>query len=206
VRRRLFTLASCAGLLLCLAACIQWFRGRHYADVVWRVWVAEGDSSVTGRKWMLRTGYDGILLIRVAMQPPEPPRQTAFRTKMASMAERGWFIETSDKPLSLNLAPQRPIYATGPGEYGELLGVQYLWAPRPGEDTMMLKLPFWLLLAVTAATPGAWVIVRIWNRCRAGVRRRGGLCTQCGYDLKGNASGICPECGSAVKGNKEAVR
>ena len=29
-------------------------------------------------------------------------------------------------------------------------------------------------------------------------RRRRGLCTECGYDLTGNASGKCPECGVPV--------
>ena len=29
-------------------------------------------------------------------------------------------------------------------------------------------------------------------------RRRQGLCTECGYDLRGNVSGRCPECGVHV--------
>jgi len=30
-------------------------------------------------------------------------------------------------------------------------------------------------------------------------RRNRGLCVQCAYDLRGNASGICPECGTKVE-------
>lgn len=31
------------------------------------------------------------------------------------------------------------------------------------------------------------------RRC---LRRRRGICVECGYDLTGNVSGICPECGA----------
>lgn len=35
-----------------------------------------------------------------------------------------------------------------------------------------------------------------WGRCAFRRRRRRGLCTACGYDVRGSPSGVCPECGT----------
>ena len=52
-----------------------------------------------------------------------------------------------------------------------------------------LSVPFWFLLAATAAPPGLWLILR-------GRRRKGsGRCPKCGYDLRASPD-RCPECGT----------
>lgn len=60
-------------------------------------------------------------------------------------------------------------------------------------DWYVLMIPLWvpaaLLVAVSAAL---W-----WRPLVVARRRRRGCCTNCGYDLRGNAGRICPECGTA---------
>jgi hypothetical protein len=48
------------------------------------------------------------------------------------------------------------------------------------------------LLSCLLLLPAAAAAVR---REQVRQRQKAGLCTQCGYDLKGNRSGVCPECG-----------
>ena len=52
--------------------------------------------------------------------------------------------------------------------------------------------PYWLLVALTAAAPFR-ALVRFRRRCTRACR---GLCVSCGYDLRGTP-GRCPECGAA---------
>jgi predicted amidophosphoribosyltransferase len=55
----------------------------------------------------------------------------------------------------------------------------------------MLVLPYWLLAALTASAPLAWVISRLvrFNRPAHG------QCSRCGYDLRATPE-RCPECGA----------
>ncbi len=53
---------------------------------------------------------------------------------------------------------------------------------------LVLNMATYSLMWVTA--------VRAAGGCRGLIRRRGGRCAKCGYDLRGSESGRCPECGS----------
>lgn len=54
----------------------------------------------------------------------------------------------------------------------------------------------WLVVAVLAGLPAAWLGVRI----RRGVRVRRGHCFNCGYDLRASPE-RCPECGTSIPSN-----
>ena len=61
----------------------------------------------------------------------------------------------------------------------------------------------WFDLPPIPATAFPFVVAVVawygWDRpteLRA-ARREKGLCSRCGYDLRGNVSGVCPECGTA---------
>jgi hypothetical protein len=57
--------------------------------------------------------------------------------------------------------------------------------------------PYWAMAAATGFVPAVWVRLFV----RRVYRRRNGLCTRCGYDLR--ASGErCPECGASFKAAK----
>jgi hypothetical protein len=59
--------------------------------------------------------------------------------------------------------------------------------------------PIWPGLAAdTAFYAGAWWLILLApRRIRRVLRKRGGRCVKCGYDLAGLAqAGACPECGT----------
>ncbi|HEY7115307.1 MAG TPA: hypothetical protein VH475_01905 [Tepidisphaeraceae bacterium] len=75
---------------------------------------------------------------------------------------------------------------------------------RGGLDFLELQVSWWLVVAITAWLPARWPFYR-GRRLRAARRHEGGLCEQCGYDLRGLASDRCPECGHLVAAPSEGV-
>jgi hypothetical protein len=55
----------------------------------------------------------------------------------------------------------------------------------------IVRVPYWLIVGLTAILPIRWWLDR---RRRAG-RRGSGRCVECGYDLRGTTGLRCPECG-----------
>ncbi|MFZ4576147.1 MAG: hypothetical protein ACOYN0_17315 [Phycisphaerales bacterium] len=89
---------------------------------------------------------------------------------------------------------------TTPGGGGPVYQDQLMLSPtfRPSGLAASLPLrPIWTgLLGNTAFWLLAWGVWRHGGaRVRATARRRRGVCTECGYDLKGDYSTGCPECG-----------
>ncbi len=63
----------------------------------------------------------------------------------------------------------------------------FYWHDRPYGWTMML--PLWVPFLFLSIWPTTATVQ--WLRAKPIV----GLCTACGYDLRGSPSGVCPECG-----------
>ena len=61
-----------------------------------------------------------------------------------------------------------------------------------------VRIPLWLVFLLSAA-PAAWLWLRALGHTTAIYRETRGLCSGCGYDLRGNVSGRCPECGKETK-------
>lgn len=61
-----------------------------------------------------------------------------------------------------------------------------------------LSVPLWLLVLVFGAFPLWWG----WPSARRKRRARRGLCSACGYDLRGSVGSECPECGGAYVSGK----
>jgi len=64
---------------------------------------------------------------------------------------------------------------------------------QPGR---VYTVPFWFMALVFGVAPGLWLRVRWqeWRRARRHRRWEGGVCPECGYDLRATP-GRCPECG-----------
>lgn len=67
----------------------------------------------------------------------------------------------------------------------------YRWPDR------IVGAQFGTWIIAIAAGPAAWAMAGRLVRQRCKLPRKG-ICTSCGYDLRGNFSGICPECGESV--------
>ena len=57
------------------------------------------------------------------------------------------------------------------------------------------------LVPVAVAIGCVPLLITLYPRYRALLRRRKSQCVECGYCLFGNTSGICPECGKTTKVN-----
>ena len=86
-----------------------------------------------------------------------------------------------------------------------LIAMPIFWpADSPQKDGDSLGLVIWCvafpIFVATASYPLVVLAAVLALRRTAGFR--GGLCSECGCDLAGNASGVCPECGSRVRGQE----
>jgi hypothetical protein len=175
--RHLFTLCSAVSLLLCVAACVLWVRGRWVADDY--TWVRDrGDTSIMTRI----SCASGVLGI------------TRNRTTYAATEEAGRYRERlANTPGWGHTSLQGNVY-TSRG---------YLWPQlhrRSGANRAMsfrwwiLELPMWMPFTLTLIAPS----VAAARGGRRRHRRQRGLCESCGYDLRASPE-RCPECGTPAK-------
>jgi hypothetical protein len=91
------------------------------------------------------------------------------------------------------------------GEYdpAQLPAIRDQWHRRL--DVPIRSIPYWPLVAVTAAGPVVWAVtgVRRWRTRRW--RLAGNLCIACGFDLRATPD-RCPECGTAAGGQPNPAR
>jgi hypothetical protein len=72
---------------------------------------------------------------------------------------------------------------------------------RPGGSAaLQFLLPAYSIAAFASLVASTVVFLRhSYLRGERELRRRQGLCPECGYDLTANVSGVCPECGTAPR-------
>lgn len=167
MRRVLIGLFCAPMLVAALGAAVLWARSYSHCDVLWHQRGPRDRLEVTSEFGLIVIEWEGSL-------------------RTVPKADWVYF----DKPL-----PRRWQKVRGPlgfSAYHESVRHYLLAAPTP---LWGVTLPH-LFLVILLAMPGiAWLVRRRREIVRQ-IRGRGGLCRQCGYDLRGSTSGICPECGT----------
>ena len=177
--RRLLNLLTPVSLLLCVAAAAMW--ARSYLMIETLVYQPRTSG------YSLASSHGDAAFKRVRDQAPDVRRWRYY----AHSARTGRYRMSRDN----RRYPGGFWWETGRIN-GNLDGngklITYPYAS--------LIVPYWSLVAATAALPAARLALRIRRRRRTAP----GHCPACGYNLTGNTSGVCPECGTIA--TLEAMR
>ena len=172
--RRLFTLCSAASLVLCVAATALWARGLFRNDQ----WTRVSDDPVAGEVSILRVDAgNGRLAVRHDFD------RRSRRTEAVVEWDHGAWPAGGPSHLDVawfSFVRVPPITIAG---------------RTAGPDIRAVELRLWPVVALTAVLPFLWLVARR----RSGRRAGGGLCPQCGYDLRATPA-RCPECGTEYAG------
>jgi hypothetical protein len=193
--RRLFNTAALLSGLLCAAVVMLWVRGRLTGDVycfrasdevdVTPAAPMVGPDQVWRRQWSLHGGAGRLALVRRELQEQ-------------SVSPRGCIsLPPRDAVPDLNALPGTGDFSRWAGGFSFFRRDKQPFSRPPVSGWywgyLVIAVPCWALVLVTAVAPLAWV--RGWRRRRRERRRASrGQCVRCGYDLRASA-GQCPECG-----------
>lgn len=171
MHRGLFTLCSAVSLLLCVAVCVLWVRGRHQRDVL-----------------TLKLGEHRVLWVETVQDGGfEFVQQTGAPS---GVFQSGWITAEPTGPLPASTRH-------GFGAVSTTLPVSY----DGGQSATVIGLtavtiPTYMLALLTALLPTVWISIA-WRQERVRNRTKRGLCPRCGYDLRASPERY-PECGAAV--------
>jgi hypothetical protein len=189
VRRRLFTFCSATSLLLCVAVCALWVRGRRQLE--WLDFERLDDRAQTSR--LLRVGT--MPGSRIAAVYYHQSCNKDFYRRLASSEKRP-FHDTHAGSL------------TGTGPDSDTMFFYFSKKYVDHESIMRVRyveVPLWSIVSATAALPLIHAVT-IVRRARRGRRRsQTGACPVCGYDLRATPD-RCPECGAEPKAKPQPTR
>jgi hypothetical protein len=175
VKRRLFTIAAAASLLLCLGTMILWVGSIGHVDAGF--WASQSHD-LSYYSW---SGCFGGY-VAIGDGPSNP----------ANRGLKHWRYDDRGRIYSLSSSPLMP--GPGPWGFGFHVGrsVAGGWI-HGGHRIITAFAPHWFLAAVFTVFPLQWIKRRL-VRAR---RLRKGLCEACGYDLRATRE-RCPECGAVT--------
>ncbi|MDB5289965.1 MAG: hypothetical protein JWL69_1206 [Phycisphaerales bacterium] len=166
MRSRLFTVVCAASLLMYIATMVLWVRSYSRCDLLLRQRGPDDRIAVTSEF--------GVLVFEV-----ESPQRGAIQP--------GWVYFDSRLPRRWG----RPPGVVG---FAAFRGTNRHYLLLPPTAVYGVSAPHWAVAIITVVLPLAWISRRGKLRLAA-VRRAGGLCAACGYDLRAS-EGRCPECGT----------
>lgn len=139
-------------------------------------------ATVVGGSWEERPLHDPLLAGRETRVGSIASESTISAMPGGTVEQRGG-------------KPPNPRIAGAITVSGQTLRLSF----RPPYVYERYTVSMWLLAALVLL-PAWWFLLMTvirWRRTRT--RRRRGLCTECGYDLRGNpSSAACPECGTTA--------
>jgi hypothetical protein len=156
--------------MMLVATCVVWVRSYAMTDdIFWYSEFRDGQSRMT----RFKTSGGGFWF---------ETRRWAFRSTRHSEWQQ--FRDKAAYPFAAS--PTSPLY--------QRLG---FLASTTGYD-LLLVAPYWTVALVLTPLPLFWARAT-QRRLQRRSRRRHGLCTECGYDLRATPE-RCPECGHAAAG------
>jgi hypothetical protein len=184
-----------ASLVVAVSALGMWLRRTNLSDRYF--WVGSGgptdDKPARMRSWDAKFFGGYVRFERAAQDIPDPANEfwkLSLNNRFKHEVEPPFAARPLTWPLS---GATSRIYVDGHG-FGlatssrAVAGYQY--------RAVVVQVPLWLIMILFAIAPAIWEIrYRRWILQR--FRTRGGLCANCGYDLRATPH-RCPECGAAT--------
>ena len=195
MRRRLLDLAASLSLMLLVASAAMWVRSELTTEIWIRVSNTPGPREERG--WAVDWVTDFVA-----------SRDGVLAVGRSRGTLRGLSSDPSTRDLQAPWLHRAGPYAVPPSTLPayasrfSLAGVRAgWWRPKPppvgsftASDTQV-EVRYWLVVLLAGVLPVVWVKCFVRERVRRR-RLRSGLCTACGYDLRGSGE-QCPECGAA---------
>ena len=187
MKRTLFAITSLLSLLLCLAAAAMCARSfwRHDSVSFTRCRLAK--TGWVGTQVKLESLHGELIWDHVRVdfmpgqQPPEYYRNRIRGPDWASVPARQSRIDLRGQPLG----------------WAGIGAVALPSANSAATYTLTsIAIPYWLVVLVAALLPGRSVVR--YGRYRYRRAFKPGVCSSCGYDLRGSPD-RCPECGAAQR-------
>lgn len=194
MKRRLFTIFSLLSLILCLAACLMWYRSYSIAEEAVCYRSSSHDryivASHPGRivaEILHEAGTDGTSILFY----PNPGTRGFWAYSIAGSPNSDWesyYFRDNDYLLRRGTFAIVAGLRLTPGPDRPYLFDSLFPIPATGASV-----PYWFPV-VLAAVPPALAARRLQRRWH---RRPHGLCGKCGYDLRASPE-RCPECGTPI--------
>jgi hypothetical protein len=183
ITRRFFTLCWALSLLLCVATIALWVRSYRVRDE-WTRDVKHAGWPESRAGWSVSSDHGQVAIVRIwpIPQPPSDSVPTAESMRPGTKVQwqfpiirrESWSgVGVTVREMRLNMAPVGPSNHL----YGRTIFAGH-----------------WVVVLLSGAMP-VWALMRFAARWRVRTRVRRGLCSVCGYDLRG-APQRCPECGA----------
>jgi hypothetical protein len=179
LRRRLARRVAVISITLFVLLCAEWARSGYRSDLLW---FSFGGSS----EYSIRSDWGRLVFTAHHANGYASPARIG-----GSSTEGGYHGSYPGPPSTrverLGIEMTRGAVIGSNGTMPSGTGTTY-WRLR-------VYHPFVLLLLLLPTIP--WAVQALGERC-ARRRTRAGLCSACGYNLRGCVSDNCPECGTPV--------